>query len=146
MIKFLPNFIQHRWQTWGILLIFLWSLLLTATSITNMVLLSNTTTFIEWPQLAVSYSLNVLFIIGFGASSYGFWYRLDWGRRLFIGMIAFWSISNILAILITREAHWSGEYLLNLLRFVMACMFPIIYLNFPHIKTYFLTKDGLNDR
>lgn len=120
--------------------------MLMTTSLVNMVLLFNTTAFLSWTELAAAYSLNILFVIGFGASCYGFWHRLDWGRRLFLGLITFWSISNILAIVITREADGSGEYLLNLLRFALAFTFPMIYLNLPHIKTHFLTKDGLNDR
>ena len=88
-----------------------------------------------------NFLLNVILVLGFGASTYGLWGRRNWGRVLFLWLVVIWAGSNMIALLANPDQnHTIGALLINGLRFAVSAFIPLLYFNLPHIKTAFHSK------
>jgi hypothetical protein len=85
---------------------------------------------------------NVILAVGFFASSYGLSMRQNWGRVLFLWLIVLWSVANLMALLysILRANKIVSFHFVDSLRYLIALIMPLWYLNLPHIKTIFKTE------
>lgn len=87
--------------------------------------------------------LNIIFGVGFGASSYGLFRRQSWGRILFLWIILIWTGFNLLAIFLFRPVlpSNSGLFIDNLfvsaVRFALGGVISVWYFNIPRVKARF---------
>ncbi len=148
----LTHSLDHPPKTWGIIVLAVWAVVLAVTSIANVLLLSRAATQLEGgpdqSRIWLVFGFNVFFIISFGLSAYGLWQTHNWGRLLFLAAIGLWSGFGLVAFLWPTsveadQAYTFGEQALNLLRYGISFVVPIIYLNLAHIKAYFLTGNDV---
>ena len=141
-----PNFIRHHWGTWGIFALALWSTILSLLAASHLLLFSRSSPHFAnqyLNQLWMILGINIVLCIGFGLSSYGLSTRKNWGRLLFLGLITIWSCINLIVLLDSLINNPSITSILNNLRFIVALVMPLWYLNLPHIKLLFKTKETL---
>jgi hypothetical protein len=130
---------------WGIKLVALWALVLTILSLANLLLLTSivqigTTEGPTQTQIWIVFLLNVLFLFGFGASTYGLFRRTPWGRILFLWVVSIWAGANLMALFVplfaTGQRDFQGQ-ILSIIRYAVALVLPLWYLNLPQVKSAF---------
>lgn len=133
---------------WGIRLFALWALLLAVLAAGYLLILSASVElysdeYSNQAQVWLIFALNIGFTVGFTAAAYGLWLQLKWGRILFLWLIVFWNGVNLLSLLapalLMRAALPPPLALaLDLARYGLALLIPLVYLNLPHIKACFI--------
>jgi hypothetical protein len=134
----------------GIRVMAVWSVVLALLAIAHMLVLSAASE-VGQLQLAIPFwvvfFLNGLFMAGFTASGFGLWRRLWWGRLLFLGLIVTWSLFNFAGLVSqVNTSMVSPRLLLDLLRFGIALVVPLIYLNLPNIRHQFSNNNLSEDK
>lgn len=128
-------------------LLTIWALLLTVLPFVNLLLLTQSTELYDnqyGNQLQVwfIFVLQTVFGLTFAASTYGLWQYNNWGRVIFLWATAIWFSVNFLALFVPLLL-FSGvqqnptAVILNGLRFAVAFIIPLWYLNQPRIKAVF---------
>jgi hypothetical protein len=149
-------FVERHWGSWGILILGLWALVLVLVALSRLLLLSavvgsESDLNLSQGQIWTVFVLNGLFGLAFGASAYGLWTRRQWGRLLFMGSIIVWAIFYVAALFTSGESSASSDYgpgslILNLIPYVVGLTVSVWYLNLPHIKALFNTRDSENEQ
>ncbi len=127
---------------WGIRIMAAWAVTLCFAAITRLLLLS------EMSMLNINEPMWLLFIgyviavVAFAASAYALWQHLNWGRILFVWLTIIWSIGNILGLLSPFFLDFPmlqtpAQLSLDILRYVIGCFLPVIYLNLASVKLEF---------
>jgi hypothetical protein len=128
--------------TWGIRVIAVWSLVLALLAVAHLLVLSAASAVGELQTaipIWVVFLLNALFVAGFGVSAVGLWRIFEWGRRVFLGLIILWSVFNFASLAVQSNTPLASQTLLyDLLRYVLALVVPLIYLNLPNIRHQFI--------
>jgi hypothetical protein len=92
-------------------------------------------------QIWFIFMLMTTSAIGFGGSAYGLFKRHNWGRRLFLSVLAISFGFNLIALfvpsLMQSQIYTNNELILSSLRYIIGFFLPLWYLNLPHIKILF---------
>lgn len=133
--------------TWGIRLLALWALILAILAAGYLLVLSASVelysnVYHNQAQVWFIFLLNVGFSVGFAAGAFGLWRQLNWGRVLFLWLIVVWNGVNLLSVLapgfLALNVQESPlDLAINLIRYGVALLIPLIYLNLPRIKACF---------
>jgi hypothetical protein len=146
----LSALIRDHVGSWGIFVFSLWALILTIVAVARIILLTGVVEFVnnEYSnqlQIWIIFILNVIFGVGFGASSYGLFRRQSWGRILFLWTILIWTGFNLLAVFLFRSILPSnnGAFVdslpVNIVRFALGGVISVWYFNIPRVKARFST-------
>ena len=124
---------------WGVHIIAIWAGILAFLALANLLILSRVVEIGGYEpdsrnQIWLIFALNVIFGLGFAASAYGLWRKLNWGRLLFLWCIVIWSALNIAALFISHPSYSPGARALNSLRFIVGPVVVLWYLNLARIK------------
>jgi hypothetical protein len=137
--------IKWRPKKWGIFILALWAGLLALLTLANLLLLSaSTEVYSSLGEVWWIFVITIIISLGFGLSAYGLWYTKNWGRWLFMVSLILWSGFNLLAlfapslIFVSSRTYASGELILAGLRYGLALIFPLLYLNLPDVKRHFV--------
>lgn len=123
----------------------LWAFVLAFLSLANLLVLTQIVQLSRENQLNqemvwVVFALNLFFLLGFGASAYGLFRRLSWGRLLFLWIVSFWAISNLIALFIpvfSLDQNLSQAKTINAIQYGAAFVLPWWYLNLSQVKAIF---------
>ena len=136
-----------RPNSWGVIIIALWSLILAFSTLGGLLLFSQMIGHIEVSsesQIWVLFVAYTLFTIGFGLSSYGVWQYQSWGRRLFLWTLGAWAVFGVMGLLrvngfsvAPERTYTVTEVIVNLIRYLAGFILPLLYLNLGHIKPLF---------
>lgn len=138
--------INHtRLTKWGIIIVAFWALVLAVLSMGNLLVLTtivrlNTNEGPTQTQIWIVFVLNLLFLLGFIGSSYGLFKRSSWGRTLFLWIISMWAGANLMALfvpILSTTQGYSQAGILNAIRYAVALILPLWYLNLPQVKMAF---------
>ncbi|MFN8454189.1 MAG: hypothetical protein U0401_05855 [Anaerolineae bacterium] len=154
-MNWVSTFIQRR-GSWGIFVLFLWALVLALVSFARMLLLSAVVGVTQEENMSQNqvwlvFIVNTIFGLGFLASAYGLWIRRQWGRLLFIIIIAVWAIFYLIAIFLPQsspggQVYSPIEWIINLIPYLIGSIGAIWYLNLAHIKALFNTNESVDQR
>ena len=133
--------VRQRWGAWGIFIFMLWAIILAILALANLLLLSasieiSSSNEAVRNRIWLIFAFNVCFGLGFSASVYGLWGRRNWGRLLFLWMLAFWSGLNMAALLMNENFTVSGA-IASGVRHTGGLALSLWYLNLPRIKNFF---------
>lgn len=132
---------------WIVRLLTIWALLLTILPFANLLLLTLSTELYDNQygnqlQVWLIFILQTIFGLIFAASTYGLWRYHNWGRVLFLWATAVWFSVNFVALFVPLFL-FSGvqqnppTLILSGLRFAIAFVIPLWYLNQPRIRAVF---------
>ncbi|MDM8521499.1 hypothetical protein QUF64_15745 [Anaerolineales bacterium HSG6] len=141
-----PDFIRRHWGSWGVFVLALWSAILSLLAASHLLLFSSSTAYLTQQNVNLMWTIlgaNIVLCLGFALGSYGLSTRKNWGRLLFLGLITIWSAINLIILLDSLLNEPAIDHVLNSLRFIVAIIVPLWYLNLPHIKLLFKTKEPL---
>ena len=129
-------------QHYGIYIIALWSLILGAQNLTNLIILSasvrdfipvGTSGWIIFYQI-----VSTGFSLAFFAATVGLWRLKLWGRRLFlVTAILFFLVSTVGIFTAQQDELTITEKGLFTLRYFISILLPLIYLNLAHVTAKF---------
>lgn len=132
---------------WGIRILAGWSLVLALLAASYLLILSKSVElysnqFGNQFQVWLIFIFNVAFTVGFAAAAYGLWQYQNWGRLTFLGLIVAWTSINLVGTVFPALSLSSVQqppllFVVNLLRYVVALLVPLLYLNLPQIKVCF---------
>ncbi len=132
---------------WGIRILAGWSLVLALLAASYLLILSKSVElysnqFGNQLQVWLIFVFNVAFTVGFAAATYGLWQYQNWGRLTFLGLIVVWTGINLVGTFFPTLSLSSAQqppllFVVNLLRYVVALVVPLLYLNLPQIKACF---------
>lgn len=143
----LSEYVYRQWGSWGVLIFTLWALVLAMVALARSLLLTEavelySNRFGNQTQAVTVFALNLLLGLGFGIAAFGLWRRQNWGRILFLWLIALWSGFNFLAVFGNLAAPSTRPYSLSNaifdgLRMAVGLIVSLWYFNIPRVKALF---------
>jgi len=139
---------------WFIRLFALWALVLALIAFASL-LITTKIAELGGDQVATPAQIWTLFILqtGFGIAfatcAYGFWQYRAWGRILFLWTSTVWFGLNLLAlfapgvIFVSDSQYTTTGLILNGIRYIIALIIPLGYLNLAHVKDIFINSQNL---
>jgi len=130
-------------QNYGIYIIALWSVILGAQNLTNLLLISLSTQ--GEPAGGASVSLVLLYqllSVGFSLSFFiaavGLWVKANWARVLFLVTVSLFFVVSFIGLLAPQlDTPTTAQKWLLGVRYTLSAALPLVYLNWGPIKDKF---------